>query len=169
MIVEYPNFLTPDECSLLIGMGESGDLRLGQTNGTKIGYRKAKVTWFRPDNQFANNIKQKIAELSNVPLENQEGFHFVKYNPNGEYKIHHDGSKRVKTALIYLNDGYKGGETYFPKVDRKINPETGKLIIWNNYNNDGTIIRESEHAGLPVEFGTKYIAVIWIRNHKFEK
>lgn len=169
MIVEYPNFLTPDECSMLIGLGESGDLNFGRTGNNTLGYRKAKVTWFGLDNQFVNNIKLRISELSNIPIENQEKFHFVKYNVSGEYKIHHDGNDRIKTALIYLNDGYQGGETHFPKVDKIIKPEVGKLVIWNNYNEDGTKIEESRHAGLPIDFGTKYIAVIWIRNYKYQE
>lgn len=167
MIVEYPNFLTEGECSLLIGLGESGDLNFGRTGTGTLGYRKAKVTWFDVNNEFANKIKMKIAELSGIPIENQEKFHFVKYGLSGEYKVHHDGHNRIKTALIYLNDGYEGGETYFNKIDKKIKPETGKLIIWNNYNEDMTKIVESEHSGLPIVFGTKYIAVVWIRNEKY--
>lgn len=169
MIVEYPNFLTEDECSLLIGLGESGDLDFGKVLNKKLGYRKAKVTWFDTKNEFSNKIKKRISELAEVPLENQELFHFVKYNVSGEYKIHHDGNDRIKTALIYLNDGYEGGETHFPKVDRTIKPETGKLVIWNNYNEDGTKIVESQHAGLPILFGTKYIAVVWIRSYKYKE
>ena len=169
MIVEYPNFLTDDECSLLIGLGESGDLDFGRVLNKKLGYRKAKVTWFDTKNEFTNKIKKRISELAEVPLENQELFHFVKYNVSGEYKIHHDGNDRIKTALIYLNDGYEGGETHFPKVDRTIKPETGKLVIWNNYNEDGTKIVESQHAGLPILFGTKYIAVVWIRIYKYKE
>ncbi len=169
MIVEYPNFLTDDECSLLIGLGESGDLDFGRVLNKKLGYRKAKVTWFDTKNEFTNKIKKRISELAEVPLENQELFHFVKYNVSGEYKIHHDGNDRIKTALIYLNDGYEGGETHFPKVDRTIKPETGKLVIWNNYNEDGTKIVESQHAGLPILFGTKYIAVVWIRSYKYKE
>lgn len=167
MIQEYPNFLTEDECSLLIGLGESGDLNFGTVQNNKLGYRKAKVTWFDLKNEFTNKIRIKVSELSGIPLENQEKFHFVKYNVSGEYKVHHDGNNRIKTALIYLNDGYDGGETYFPRVDRTIKPETGKLIIWNNYNEDGTKILESDKHGLPIQFGTKYIAVIWIRKDKY--
>lgn len=169
MIAEYHNFLTQDECSLLIGLGESGSLNFGKVANSKLGYRKAKVTWFDINNEFVNNIRLKVSELSGLPIENQEQFHFVKYNVSGEYKIHHDGLNREKTAVIYLNDGFQGGETVFPKVDRVVKPETGKLVIWENYNKEGERIEESKHAGLPVEFGTKYIAVIWIRNTKYEE
>lgn len=167
MITEYPNFLTEEECNLLIGLGESGDLNFGATTGGKLGYRKAKVTWFKNNVELIDKIKLKVSNLSELPIENQEGFHFVKYNVGGEYKIHHDGQERPKTAIIYLNNGYQGGETEFPKINRIIKPETGKLVIWENCYKDGTRNEDSRHAGLPVEFGTKYIGVIWIRNEKY--
>lgn len=168
MIQEYPNFLTELECSLLIGLGECGQLNPGKVASNKLGYRKAKVTWFDEQNELVKKIQQRVSELSGLPKENQEKFHFVKYGISGEYKEHHDGSDRQKTALIYLNTGFVGGETYFPRVDRKIIPETGKLVIWENLK-DGERDYNSNHIGLPVEFGTKYISVIWIKNVKCEK
>jgi prolyl 4-hydroxylase len=162
MIIEYSNFLTEDECNLLIAMGESGSLDPGRVSSGKLGYRKAQIRWFE-NNQFVSKIKERVSELSNTDLENQEKFHFVKYAINGEYKPHFDGKSRCKTALIYLNDGFKGGETYFPNINRTVFPEIGKLVIWDNIDSEGENDKESFHAGLPVEFGTKYIAVIWIK------
>ena len=159
MIKEIPNYLTESECSMIIGLGESGQLNIGRTNSNKLGYRKAKVTWFNLDNALIDRIKKDISEITQLPIENQEPFHFVKYSIGGEYKIHTDGKDRPKTALIYLNDGFVGGETEFPKLGIKIKPEMGKLVIWDN-------IEGSDHAGLPVELGTKYIGVIWINENK---
>jgi len=159
MIKEVPNFLTESECSMIIGLGESGNLLIGKTNSNKLGYRKAKISWFRLDNPLVERIKKEVSDLTGLPLENQEPFHFVKYSIGGEYKIHTDGKERPKTALIYLNDGFVGGETEFPKLGVNIKPETGKLVIWDN--TDG-----SDHAGLPVVLGTKYIGVIWINEKK---
>lgn len=167
MIIEYDNFLTEAECNILIGHGESSVLEFGGIlrSKKKIGYRKAKVKWFE-ENDFIRRIKDEVSRLSGIPVENQEDFHFVKYSEKGEYKTHHDGSFRIKTAMIYLNDGFSGGETYFPNIDRTIKPTIGKLIIWDNLDSNGDIDRDSYHAGLPVEFGTKYIGVIWIGKTK---
>jgi prolyl 4-hydroxylase len=162
MITEYKQFLTPEECATLIGLGESGSLNAGKTQGSILGYRKAKVRWF-DDHPLVERIKSEIAKLSEIPIDKQESFHFVKYEPKGEYKPHYDGAHRSKTALIYLNTGFKGGETQFPRIKRTIEPEVGKLIIWDNIKSNGSNDPESFHAGLPVEFGTKYIAVIWIK------
>jgi prolyl 4-hydroxylase len=162
MIQEYPNFLTEDQCNLLIGLGESGALQFGQISNDKLGYRKAKVRWFN-DSDLIDRIRDQVEVITGISKEKHETFHFVKYSLSGEYKPHYDGKNRIKTALIYLNDGFKGGETYFPKIDKRIIPETGKLIIWDNLTEDGGNDPDSYHAGLPVEFGTKYIAVIWIK------
>ena len=66
MITEYPNFLTEEECNLLIGLGESGDLNFGATTGGKLGYRKAKVTWFKNNVELIDKIKLKYGYLSNI-------------------------------------------------------------------------------------------------------
>jgi prolyl 4-hydroxylase len=162
MIIEYPNFLTQSECLTLIGIGESDQLKVGKTATNKYGYRKARVRWIRED-ELVDKIKSEVSKLSGLPIDNQEDFHFVKYSEGGEYKPHYDGYDRSKTALIYLNDGFKGGETFFNNVNKIVKPEVGKLIIWDNLNPDGTKDKDSLHTGLPVEFGTKYIAVIWIK------
>ena len=169
MIKEIPNYLTENECSMLIGLGESGQLDSGRVSNNKFGYRKAKVTWLKTYSSLVEKIKNGVAEITGFPVENQEDFHFVKYNTDGEYKVHTDGKDRPKTALVYLNDGFIGGETEFPKLNMIIKPETGKLVIWDNTLEDGSGDPDSLHAGLPVIAGTKYIAVIWIRGEKYKK
>jgi prolyl 4-hydroxylase len=168
MIKEIPNYLTEQECSMLIGLGESGQLNAGRVANNKLAYRKAKVTWLKTHSPLVDKIKSDVAELTGLPIENQEDFHFVKYNVDGEYKPHYDGYYRPKTAMVYLNDGFIGGETEFPKINTIIKPETGKLVIWDN-SIDGKDDPDSYHAGLPVIAGTKYIGVIWIRGEKYKK
>jgi prolyl 4-hydroxylase len=162
MIYEYPNFLTPSECLTIIGLGESDKLKSGGTSNNSYGYRKAKIRWISEE-PIIDEICKKISVLTNTDIEKQETFHFIKYSERGEYKPHYDGMGRVKTAMIYLNDGFKGGETFFVNIDRTIKPEVGKLIIWDNLDQNGNLDKDSFHAGLPVEFGNKYIAVIWIK------
>ena len=161
MVNEYPKFLTEEECIRLIALGESGELNPANIKSQGSGYRKAKVRWMK-EGELIDKVRKEVSLLSGYPIENQESFHFVKYSQDGEYKPHYDGEKRAKTALIYLNDGFVGGETLFININRTIKPETGKLVIWDNINESGKD-PDSFHAGLPVEFGTKYIAVIWIK------
>ena len=70
---------------------------------------------------------------------------------------------RWKTAILYLNDNYEGGETEFPNWGVKIKGKEGELVTWTNLNKNGTPNMDTLHAGLPVISGTKYIVVSWIR------
>lgn len=167
MIQEFENFLTEEECMQVIGIGESRYLNLAKTAGGSVGYRKARMAWLDIDHPLINRIREEVSRLSELPTENQETFHFIRYGIGGEYKPHLDEYNRQKTALIYLNEGFVGGETFFPKINRVIKPKTGKLVIWENQDKTGEVIQDSLHSGLPIEFGTKYISVIWIRKEKF--
>ena len=148
----------------------------------KIVFRVGDGTWIQEPNFLNDRLKQIVAGITGLPVENQETTHFVRYGVGGKYDTHHDfftpamanyeehfkrGGNRVFTAILYLNDGFLGGETNFPDLNLKITPESGKLFIWRNMLPDGTLYMQSRHAGLPVIEGTKYIAVIWVRENRF--
>jgi hypothetical protein len=42
---------------------------------------------------------------------------------------HEENQHRVFGAIIYLNDNYKGGCTYYPQYGIEIKPEVGKLAV----------------------------------------
>ncbi len=163
--------------------------------------RTSNHTWLT--NDLHKNIIQKteflINKYSKIPVSNKqfEQIQVVRYKPTQEYKEHYDichpyqayddqlktcqedfkkfNSVRYATVLFYLNDGFNGGETYFPIIDKKVKPKKGKaLIFFNCTYNDKTnktglcdIIENSKHAGLPVSDGNKtnekWIANVWIR------
>ena len=162
--------------------------------------RTSHQTWIKGEKY--DNIRDKVENLVNkyskIPITKKqfEDIQIARYKPNQEYKYHYDichpsqadpvhlntckldyekyNSVRYITVILYLNDGYKEGETYFTKLDKKIIPKKGKaLIFFNcNYNFDTEknglcdVINNSEHAGLPVKEGKtdeKWIANIWIR------
>jgi len=183
MILEKEDFLTPEQCKKLIEIAEP-QFHKATTLGKAIdGYRVAEGAWLSSNDEDVCKFRCMVTEMSGFPEENMEGTHVIKYEIGGEYKVHHDffhpnesyfdrevterGGQRVKTALVYLNEEYKGGGTEFPQREILITPKTGKLIIWNNLNEDRSLDFTSLHAGLPVEEGTKYVAVIWIRENKF--
>jgi len=87
-----------------------------------------------------------------------EAFNFVKYEGEGqEFKIHADHGPHYNTTVsivVYLNDDYKGGELYFPRLDKlTYAPKAGDIAIFpSNY--------IYEHASLPMKSGIKYCVVI---------
>jgi prolyl 4-hydroxylase len=73
------------------------------------------------------------------------------------------GGQRVYSCLFYLNDEFEGGETEFPIKKIKVTPKIGRMLMWSNLKIDGSLDFESLHAGLPVISGTKWIAIVWVR------
>jgi prolyl 4-hydroxylase len=79
------------------------------------------------------------------------------------------GGQRIITVIMYLNSlASAGGETYFPYLNLKIEPMTGRAIVWYNVDENGEIDRSTFHEARPVEKGEKWIATKWLREHKFK-
>ena len=156
-----------------------------------INYRVANGKWiFKSENDaVAEAFKDLVASITGYPKECQEAPHFVRYTEGGKYDPHWDyfstnspsysaniarGGNRVFSVLMYLNEGFNGGQTTFPRINYTVTPTTGKIIAWKNMTGDTNskvINPESFHAGNPVLSGgtvdTKYILISWVREHPF--
>ena len=79
-----------------------------------------------------------------------------RYRPGGNEKFQqhfdsiHEVANRYFVLIWYLNDVAEGGETVFPKLDIKITPRQGRLLVFPPY-------WMFQHAGLPPLSGEKYI------------
>lgn len=79
-----------------------------------------------------------------------------RYRPSEseQFQLHFDAvnhlAHRYLVMLWYLNDVASGGETDFPQLDRKVEPRTGRLLMFPPY-------WMYQHAGLPPISGDKYI------------
>lgn len=179
------NIITEDEAKYIIYNASSKfdeSTILGQVVDHDI--RKSKTAWLHKiDDTVILTIMLRIANIVNLPLENAESLQVVRYEPNGYYKEHHDsccdnteicndfikrGGQRIKTVLIYLNDDFEEGSTYFPLLDKKYKPPKYSAIIFNPLaKNSNKCHPHALHAGLPVKSGVKYIANLWFREGKF--
>ena len=65
--------------------------------------------------------------------------------------------------MAFLSVPETGGETYFPRIDVKIPPRAGSLVMWNNLDAKGEPNTDTLHQGLPVLTGTKHIITKWYR------
>jgi prolyl 4-hydroxylase len=115
-------------------------------------------------------INRRIAALSGTSVEQGEPLHILRYRPGQQYHPHTDWlpppNRRVMTVLIYLNEDYGGGETAFPKAELKVRGRKGDALVFVSALPNGELDPLSEHAGLPVTSGTKYLASRWIREHR---
>ncbi|ANQ06921.1 Uncharacterized protein PCOAH_00010050 [Plasmodium coatneyi] len=87
------------------------------------------------------DLENTICNLVKIPLCYLEPLAIVKYEKNNYFNVHHDGTFRRATLLIYLNDVDQDGETIFPHHNLSIKPIQGSGIFW--YNN---IPVEDEYA-----------------------
>ena len=77
--------------------------------------------------------------------------------------------QRTWTAMLYLNEPEAGGATRFKVIDKIVQPETGKLLCWNNLRNDGTPNPSTLHHGMKVRKGTKYVVTKWFRERPWPR
>jgi prolyl 4-hydroxylase len=125
------------------------------------------------ENPAIHALNRRLAAASGTAVEQGEPLQVLRYRPGGEYKPHFDAipgfaNQRVLTFLVWLNDDYEGGETYFPTASLKLKGRPGDAILFRNTGADGRRDSASGHAGLPVTAGEKLIASRWIRERRFE-
>jgi prolyl 4-hydroxylase len=176
----FPALFSAEECSYLASLAEPEFKP--STVTPKLGAREyldaarnsygSTLHWFVADPAVLA-LKARLAAASGTRVEQGEHVHILRYGVGQEFRPHFDWSdgienQRIKTALVYLNEGYEGGETYFPEAKLKVGARTGDAIIFRNASDEGEPDARAMHAGLPVRSGVKLIASYWIRRFPFE-
>lgn len=175
----YPALLTERECAYLTGMAEP-HLRPSYVTNPSTGaqmphpIRSSTGMSFGPTQEdlVVRRINERIAAATGTDVGCGEPLHILHYIPGQEYKPHTDGmpgetNQRIWTVLIYLNTGYQGGATNFPKLGLSYRGEPGDALIFHNVDADGRPNPVTLHAGLPVTEGTKWLATRWIREQSY--
>jgi len=127
---------------------------------------------------LVGNADRKISDLLGLTLDLSEPLQGQRYAAGQEFKPHTDTfepggaayyehcadtGQRTWTAMIYLNEPEDGGATRFKLISKSVQPETGKLLAWNNLLPDGSPNPATLHQGMKVRRGTKYILTKWFR------
>ena len=181
------NFITQEECSHLIELSKD-NIQQSLVSGDSKGYvserRSGQNCWIKHDtDKIVLNICKKISQQVNIPLENAESIQVIYYSKDQQYYNHLDGwefdnseksrrnmkwgGQRMITALCYLNTVEEGGGTRFSKLDKIVNAEKGKLLVFSNVINNSNIRHPlSEHAGMPVIEGEKWAFNLWFREKR---
>lgn len=150
---------------------------VSDSNGDNA-FRTSETCDFRPDERLTQLVDAKITAFMNLDPAHGETLQGQRYAVGQEFKAHTDyfdplgidwekfcgaAGQRTWTAMIYLNEPGAGGATRFKVIDKTIHPETGKLLIWNNLNPDGSGNAATLHHGMKVRAGTKYVLTKWFR------
>ena len=174
-------FLTGFECEYLIAASESAmrdslvlDAKTGLQSPSEC--RVSESKFWRPETMdiVLFSIFQRAADAAGSPLSLAEPLSVVRYRPGGKFLAHldafpnpktleMDGTVRQSTTILYLNEGYTGGETAFLKPKLKVRGGVGDLLHFRNLAADGTIDEQALHAGMPVLDGEKWVAVLWMQ------
>src|SRR5690606_13070711 len=124
-------------------------------------------------------VQTRISAATGLPFANMEGATVLHYAPGEEIANHYDfvdpsmpgyeeevrtRGERVMTFLVYLNEGYDGGETDFPRLGVRHKGRRGEGLYFVNALPDGTPDRRTWHAGRPPARNEKWIFSQFIRN-----
>lgn len=125
------------------------------------------------ENPALHALNRRLAAASGTAPEQGEPLQVLRYRPGGEYKPHFDAipsfaNQRRATFLVWLNEDYEGGETFFPTPGLRLKGRAGDAILFRNTGADGRRDPAAAHAGLPVRRGEKLIASRWIRERTFD-
>lgn len=141
-------------------------------------FRTSETCDLDPVHPLVASVQHRLAELAGIPLANAEPLQGQRYAPGQEFKPHTDtfnpGSadyflhcadvgQRSWTAMVYLNKPEEGGATRFKLIGKTVQPEAGKLLMWNNLLPGGSPNPATLHQGMRVRKGTKYVLTQWFR------
>ena len=172
-------FLGPDECGRLIAMIDSR--RRPSTISDDMGdasFRTSETCDLDKNDPDVAALEERIAAFTGLDPLHGEPMQGQRYAVGQEFKAHTDyfepngegyrryctvAGQRTWTAMIYLNQPEAGGATRFKAIDKTVQPETGKLLAWNNLKPDGSVNVNTLHHGMKVRIGTKYIVTKWYR------
>jgi prolyl 4-hydroxylase len=184
-IAMVDGFLSPAICEWLIKLGqpglerattydpESGKLRHqdGRSNDAAV------IGLDRMDVVLAF-VRARIAALTGLPVQGFEDTQILHYTVGETFGAHvdyldtnHPGyaadvarrGQRVVTALVYLNDGYEGGETTFLALGRGFKGGKGGALVFSNLTPEGELDKRTVHVGSPPTRGEKWLLSQWIR------
>src|SRR5437868_8710230 len=173
------SFLDPATCAAIIDRIDSRRRPSEIADDFGIAnFRTSETCDLDSGDPLVGDVDRKIAALLGLPLANGEPLQGQRYAPGQEFRAHTDtfnpggydflvhtqrGGQRSWTAMIYLNQPEDGGATRFKTIGKTIQPETGKLLTWNNLLPDGSPNPATLHQGMKVRRGTKYILTKWFR------
>ena len=173
------NFLDEATCEALI---EQIDRRRRPSEiADDIGaadYRTSETCDLDPADPLVAEVDRKLCDLLGLPPELGETLQGQRYAQGQEFKPHTDtfepggydyhlhcgeAGQRTWTAMLYLNVPEDGGATRFKTIGKTVQPETGKLVAWNNLLSSGQPNPATLHQGMKVRSGVKYVLTKWFR------
>ena len=175
----FPALFSADECDFLVDRSQPSlqpsvvvDPQTGRQVPNPVRTSDAVAFPLVIESPAIHALCRRLAVASNTHVKQGEPLQVLRYRPGQEYRPHFDAigdadNQRVLTFLVYLNDDYQGGETEFITTGLKVKGRKGDGLLFRNADLTGAPDHNSQHAGLPVTAGEKYLASRWIRERRF--
>lgn len=177
-VIRHERLFTTAECAYVLAMAQPGyapstvyDSQRRLVRDPIRSSDGATLHWLIEDPAI-NALNRRIAAASVTDAAQGEAAQVLRYQPGQQYRPHFDfvrsaPNQRVLTALVWLNHDYKGGETAFPRAGLTLKPRKGDAVVFRNALPGGSVDPLTEHAGLPVSRGTKFLYSRWIRESRW--
>ena len=173
------DFLAPALCARLIAQIDAvrRPSTIADPNGDAA-YRTSETGDLAAGEAAVIEVERLIADFTGLAPEFGEPLQGQRYAIGQEFKGHTDyfepdgadydrycrvAGNRTWTVMIYLNEPEAGGATRFKAIDKIVQPETGKLVMWNNRRADASLNPATLHQGMKVRSGVKYVITKWYR------
>ncbi|MBU2768155.1 2OG-Fe(II) oxygenase [Acidithiobacillus ferrivorans] len=186
----FAGLILPVECAALINLAKTHEKPAlicdaeSESGGLRVdAVRTNRMAWVPQTDALVMALDRRIAQLTGLPLENQEPLQVLHYMPGEEYLAHFDafpesnkakahyekhGGNRIATVILYLNTVAQGGATSLPELGLSVHPHPGLGLFFKSVDSEnGQILQKSLHAGDPVVNGEKWIATKWIRERAY--
>lgn len=178
-LFQLRNFASPDLCRRLIELIEK-DRRPSTLAdaGDDHYFRTSETCDLEPEEPAVREMEAMLAALNGIDPAYGEPLQGQRYDVGQEFKPHCDyfnrggrdwdkycavAGQRTWTFMVYLKEVDAGGATRFKAVKKTFQPETGKLVCWNNMRPDGRENPNTIHHGMKVRLGVKYVITKWYR------
>jgi prolyl 4-hydroxylase len=178
-VSRFPALFSPAECDFLAAEAEPWlepsvviDPQTGRQHRNPVRTSDGMSFALVLEGPAVHALNRRIAAATGTGVAQGESLQVLRYRPGQEYRPHFDAvpgeaNQRILTMLVYLNEGYDGGETLFLKTGLSFKGGKGDALLFRNTLADGRADALSQHAGRPVAAGEKLIASRWIRARPF--
>ena len=178
-VLSFPRLFTATECAWLRRLADPGFGPSTVYNAQRrlvqdpIRTSDGSTLHWQIEDPVVHALNRRLAVASGTKADQGEAMQILRYKPGQRYHRHLDfvgtpENQRIKTALVYLNEDYEGGETLFVQTGLKVKGRAGDAIVFRNATPDRRSDPMSEHEGLPVTRGVKYLASRWIRENRWQ-
>jgi len=162
MVILKDNFLSTDICESLINFFENDANR----HNKHVNIKRDTINLdLNLDEDFFKriNLKENLNTVTNFFYNSIiDWIQIVKWPTNSFHRLHFDISSKETTlaSICYLNDDFKGGQTYF-EDGTIFYPKQNRIIFF-----DGNCYL---HGVKQIETGTRYVLAAWYKKNIFNK